>query len=137
MKQDKRVWHDVMRPRACAFAVGKCQRCGKSAEGFQGVIHHLKYPEGCYGRPVEDLIRERICEWLCRQCHEAIHITDEWADAQDQKKSGGHCKICGKLAFGVWDRAKTLGIEYPICKRCLSQQRHEDKINKSGQLKFF
>ena len=127
-----------MRPRACEIAVVKCQQCGKPAKDLDGVIHHLKYPAGCYGRNVEDLMREKICQWLCRPCHDAIHITDNFEEAQESReKSGAHCKICGALDFGVWERARTLGIDYPICKKCLSKQKSERKIDESGQMKFF
>ena len=137
MKKHKRVWHETMRPRACAFAFNKCERCGKSAEGFDGVIHHLKYPSDCYQRSVEDLMREKICQWLCRPCHDAIHVTDNFEETEDRKKSGAHCKFCGELTFGVWDRARTLGIDYAICRKCLVRQKEEDKKDKAGQLKLF
>jgi hypothetical protein len=136
MKQFKRAWHEAMRPRACVLASGRCQRCDKPAQGMDGVIHHLKYPAGCYQQNVEDLMREKICQWLCRSCHEAIHVTDNFEETQDRKKNGAHCKICGKLSFGVWDRARNMGIDYPICKRCLRKQRKQERIDKSGQLKF-
>ena len=127
-----------MRPRACAFAFGQCQRCGKPAKDLDGVIHHLKYPAGCYQRNVEDLMREKICQWLCRPCHDAIHLTDDFEVSQeDRNKSGAHCKICGDLIFGAWDRARTLGIDYPICRKCLAKQRAEEKLDKAGQLKLF
>ena len=136
-KHEGKAWHLEMRPRACAYAFGKCQRCGKTAEGYDGVIHHLSYPAGCYKRTVEDLIREGICQWLCRNCHNAIHITESWEEAQtDKMKRGAHCTICGELTFGVWDRAKTLGINHAICKKCMRRQRRETSEDQSGQLKL-
>ena len=137
-KQFKRAWHERMRPRACDYSGGKCQGCGQAAEGANGVIHHLKYPTGCYHRDVEDLIRERICQWLCRKCHDAIHVTEAFAEAQnDSMKRGAHCKICGKLSFGVWDRAKYLRIDFPICKRCSRKRMREQQLEKAGQMNLF
>lgn len=137
MKQHKKAWHEMMRPRASLFASEKCKNCGKTTEGLNGVIHHLKYPARCYERSVEVLMRENICQWLCRTCHDAIHVSDNFEEAQeDRSKSGAHCKICGDLIFGAWDRARTLGIDYAICRKCLSKQKAEQKIDQSGQMKF-
>jgi hypothetical protein len=136
MKQHKRAWHETMRPRACALALGKCQSCGKPAEGLNGVIHHLKYPTGCYEQDVEDLMGQKVCQWLCRSCHDAIHVIDNFEEAQDRKKSGAHCKICGDLIFGAWDRARTLGIDYAICRNCLAKQKKEEALDKAGQMKL-
>jgi hypothetical protein len=132
---NKRVWHEEMRDRACAWAGGTCQTCGQSAQGFDGVIHHLKYTPGCYGELVEELMRQNICVWLCRQCHDKIHIAEDFAEAgADHRKSGGYCKHCGELEFGIWDRARTLKIDYPLCKKCWRTQQAGDKEIAAGQM---
>ena len=81
--------------------LGNANDVENSAESYDGVIHHLSYPAGCHKRNVEDLLREKICQWLCRTCHDAIHITESWEEAEkDKMKRGAHCAICGELTFG-------------------------------------
>jgi hypothetical protein len=132
---NKRDWHEQMRDRACSLAGGICQQCGRSALGYDGVIHHLKYLPECYNRTVEDLMREKVCVWLCRACHDTIHIAENHAEAMaDHRKTGGYCRCCGELEFGIWDRARTLKIDYPLCRKCLRARQRSGKESAAGQL---
>lgn len=136
-KKEKRQWHDKMRSRACAYSCQKCQICGAFANVSRGVIHHTKYPEGVYSHDVEQLIDEDICQWLCKQCHQKTHIAYSLEESNNSIKNAGYCKHCGDLAFGGWARAKTLGLEYCICRKCHKFRKNIEKQIEAGQLTLF
>jgi hypothetical protein len=136
-KSNKLEWHKRMRYRACNYATETCQKCGRKTDIQHGVIHHAKYPPGVYTRDVEDLMEEGICVWLCRDCHNKIHIAHTFEESKDHLKSGGYCKHCGKLVFGCWDRARTLGLDYCICRRCYKKMKSVKQQEESGQLRLF
>ena len=136
-KSVKREWHDAMRERACVFAGAICQRCGRHTGVHDGVIHHWKYPAGVYERDVEELITEGICAWVCKECHNKIHIAYTLEESKHPLKNAGYCKYCGELAFGCWDRAKTLGLDYCICRKCYNQGKSRRRQIDAGQLKLF
>lgn len=136
-KSIKLDWHNRMRLRACTYARESCQKCGKVTDILHGVIHHTKYPEGVYTHDVESLMDEGICFWLCKQCHFQIHIAYTLEESEDHLKRGGYCKHCGELVFGGWDRAKTLGLDYCICRLCYIRMKVIKHQNEAGQLKFF
>lgn len=133
----KREWHKKMKARACQYAGEKCQNCHKSTRVSSGVIHHLEYPAGVYEKDVEELIDDEICVWLCRECHLQIHLAHSLEESQQHLKNGGHCQYCKKLVFGGWDRAKTLGLDYCICKGCYKAIKAIEKQKSTGQLTLF
>lgn len=136
-KLQKREWHNTMRQRACDYSQGICGLCKKITLPVGGVIHHLGYPSGVYSIDVEVLIDQKICIWLCRECHEKIHITDEIEKSGAGKLNAGKCHLCGRICFGGWDRAKMLGIKECICRKCYRANKKRDKAIENGQTSFF
>ena len=136
-KAKKAEWHNRMRLRACRYVNEICQNCQRATPVENGVIHHLKYPAGVYGREVEALIDESVCLWLCKACHEQAHIAESFDETRATVKNAGYCYYCGKLAFGGWDRGKSLGVAYCICKKCLKAIRAKEKQEGAGQLSLF
>ena len=136
-KPAKHDWHSQMRLRACVYSSETCQHCKKHANITRGVIHHIKYPPHVYEREVEALIDEGICLWLCKTCHNQLHLAKTIDESKNALKSGGYCKYCGKLVFGGWDRAKTLKLDHCICKECYRAIKALQKKEKAGQARFF
>lgn len=136
-KAKKAEWHDRMRLRACQYANELCQNCQKVTLLDNGVIHHLQYPVGVYEQEVETLIDQSICVWLCKACHEQAHIAESFDETRTTVKNAGYCYYCGKLAYGGWERGKSLGIAYCICKKCLKAIRTKEKQERDGQLSLF
>jgi hypothetical protein len=136
-KSVKLEWHKKMRARACDYSSGVCQKCGAKTDILHGVIHHRKYPAGVYEREVEELMDEGICVWLCRECHQKIHIAETLDESKEHLKSGGYCKHCGELVFGGWDRAKTLGLDYCICRKCYKARKRIEQQEEAGQLRLW
>ena len=132
-KSAKLDWHIRMRVRACVYSSETCQKCKKPTDVAHGVIHHLKYPPGVYEKDVEPLIDEGICMWLCKACHNQLHIAETLEESKGHLKSGGYCKHCGELVFGGWNRAKTLGLDYCICKKCYKAMKALRKQEQAGQ----
>lgn len=133
----RREWHDEMRQRACDYSQGICNLCGKLTDIRHGVIHHLAYPPGVYEVDVETLINDKICVWLCRECHENVHYTDKIENSGAGKLNAGECHICGKICYGGWDRAKTLKISQCICKKCYRVNKNRAEGVKHGQKLLF
>ena len=136
-KTRKREWHDEMRQRACDYSQGICDSCEKITNISNGVIHHLAYPAGVYEIDVEILIEKNICVWLCKECHEKVHFTDKIENSGSGKLNAGNCHLCGRICYGGWDRAKTLGITQCICIRCHRANKKRAKVIQQGQTEMF
>jgi hypothetical protein len=135
-KQQKRDWHKSMRKRACDYSGQICGRCNKHTTVNLGVIHHLSYPSGVYEVDVEALIDQKICMWLCKPCHVDAHFTDDITLSGAGKRNAGTCHLCGKLCYGGWDRAKTLGLTRCICRACHQANKRREEAIKNGQTSF-
>jgi hypothetical protein len=136
-KRQKYEWHNSMRQRACDYSQGICGLCKKTVDVKTGVIHHSAYPPGVYEIDVEVLINEKICVWLCKECHEKVHYTDKIENSGAGKLNAGKCHICDEICYGGWDRAKTLGIDKCICKKCYRANKKRTEAIKKGQTSFF
>ena len=137
-KSEKKHWHKIMKPRARHRAKGICQQCNTPTPTLKsGVIHHTAYPAGVYEREVESLMDEGICIWLCRRCHEQAHIATDFDETRGDVKNAGNCEYCGKVAYGGWERGRTLGLDICICKPCLKQMRARERREQAGQLRLF
>ena len=75
-----------------------------------------------------------ICMWLCRLCHDEQHTASSIAEAGEPLKRGGYCRHCGQHVYGGWDRAKTLGLDYCICRKCYKKMKGISQQVKAGQL---
>ena len=126
-----------MRERAWHNANGICAVCQSQIELHYGVIHHTVYPAGVYEREVEMLMEEGICVWLCRACHEQMHIAQALEETNGSVKNAGECFYCGRTAFGGWERARTLGIDHCICRSCYQARVHRRQAEESGQISLF
>jgi hypothetical protein len=135
-KLQKRKWHDEMRQRACDYSHGICSSCRELTDISHGVIHHLAYPAGVYKIDVEILIDKNICIWLCKECHQKIHYTDNLAKSSAGKLNGGKCHFCGRICYGGWDRAKTLGITQCICSECHQARKKREKLIQQGRARM-
>lgn len=139
-KQLKKQWHLSMRQRAFEYANKICKQCQETTSLKGGVIHHTAYPVGVYERCVEKLIDEGICEWLCRLCHEKVHLALDFDETRGNVRNAGFCNSCGKIAYGGWDRGRGLGDndeDICICKSCLKKRRSREKKEQAGQLRLF
>jgi hypothetical protein len=136
-KTRKREWHDKMRQRACDYSHGVCDSCEKITDVSHGVIHHLAYPSRVYEMDVETLIDRNICVWLCKECHEKVHFTDRIEGSSTGKLNAGKCHLCGKICYGGWERAKTLGVSQCICRKCHQANKKREEIIKQGQKELF
>lgn len=136
-KSNKLDWHKRMRARACTYAGEVCHRCGVATDISHGVIHHTRYPPGIYERDVESLMNEGICVWLCKHCHQEIHLAESLEESLDPLKSGGYCEHCGELVYGGWDRARTLGLDYCICRKCYKRMKATKQQEAAGQLRLW
>ncbi|MCB0080773.1 MAG: F420H2 dehydrogenase subunit FpoO [Caldilineaceae bacterium] len=134
---DKRAWHEEMRNCACDYAGQQCMQCKMVTPVYQGVIHHTSYPVGVYERNVEDLIEQGICLWLCRSCHEAAHLAETEEETRSSVKNAGVCHHCGKVAYGGWDRAHSLGLDYSICRKCHRSIVQRQRAENAGQIGMF
>ena len=136
-KSAKIAWHNTMRQRACIHAGERCQNCGKHTSIVKGVIHHLTYPPDVYEQPVEQLIDDEICSWLCKICHSQEHIAYSFEESRHFMRRGGYCHHCNQLIFGGWDRGKSMGVNYCICKKCFKSIKMRKKLEDSGQMSMF
>ena len=124
----KMNWHRRLRERACIHASAICQLCGSETELRDGVIHHNEYPMAWWDSDdVEEVMDLGICAWWCKKCHRDHHIAHSLEEAMQPGKTGGVCHFCGQLKYdGGWNRARCLGLNYYLCKKCHKAKKHKE-----------
>lgn len=140
----RKEWHLANKNKAWEYANNRCQECQKITIPPGGAIHHLKYLPNCYEKNVcvIEMMDENICKWLCHRCHREVHTAKTFKESQEaHEKTAGYCSICGKYAYGCWNRAISLGIKKCLCRDCYEDYKRsginfENKLPIQSQIIF-
>lgn len=133
-KAEKFAWHKKFKPAAARYAKEICHHCKHHTPEDEGVIHHESYSPGVYKQHVIHLMKNGICVWLCKDCHQEEHRADCVEDGIKTQQTGGECYFCGRYNYNGWKRARQRGDDKNICRRCWRSGKKERKREESGQL---
>ena len=135
---NKALWHNENRSLAYNHFNKECSKCKKKSRSIKnGVIHHISYDnindKSVYAFDALFLISIGVITWVCKKCHNDIHSTDI---VNGKTKILKECAFC-KIRYGDIDRANSIDLLEPICRKCFDGLKEQKKLKENGQMSLF